>query len=156
MAPVSDAWVSTRAAAGLHGRRNADTEPELLLRRALHAAGARFRLRRSLAAGCNPDLVLPGRRIAVWVDGDFWHGCPVHGLRSFNGPNAPLWAAKMQRNRDRDARATALAREAGWTVVRLWECEIRASPPEAASRVLTAGTGSGVMGGPGRRPAPPA
>ncbi|WP_198152870.1 hypothetical protein [Pseudofrankia sp. DC12] len=54
---MSERWVSTPAAAGLRGRRNIDTEPEILLRRALHAAGARFRLRRTLAAGCNPDLV---------------------------------------------------------------------------------------------------
>jgi len=138
---VPHAWVSTPAAAGLRGRRNTDTEPELLLRRALHAAGARFRLHRSLAAGCNPDLVLPGRKIAVWVDGDFWHGCPTHGRRTFSGPNAPLWAAKLQRNRERDARASELARQAGWMVVRLWECEIRASPAEAARRVLAAGGG---------------
>lgn len=136
---MPERWVSTPAAAGLRGRRNSDTEPELLLRRALHAAGARFRLRRALAAGCNPDLVLPGRKIAVWVDGDFWHGCPVHGRKTFSGPNAPLWAMKMRRNRERDARASELARQAGWTVVRLWECEIRASPTDAARRVLAAG-----------------
>lgn len=136
---MSDVWVSTPAAAGLRGRRNNDTEPEMLLRRALHAAGARFRLRRSLATGCNPDLVLPGRRTAVWVDGDFWHGCPVHGRKTFNGPNAPLWMAKIQRNRERDARASELALQAGWIVVRLWECEIRANPADAARRVLAAG-----------------
>jgi DNA mismatch endonuclease (patch repair protein) len=140
---VSEGWVSTSAAAGLRGRRNIDTEPEMLLRRALHAAGARFRLRRSLAVGCNPDLVLPGRRIAVWVDGDFWHGCPVHGRKTFDGPNAQLWAAKMRRNRERDALASELARQSGWTVVRLWECEIHASPADAACRVLAAASATG-------------
>jgi DNA mismatch endonuclease (patch repair protein) len=77
VAPVRK-WVATTEGRHLSGRRAKDTEPELLLRRALHAAGARFRLHRRLAKGCTPDLVLLGRRIAVFVDGDFWHGCPVH------------------------------------------------------------------------------
>jgi DNA mismatch endonuclease, patch repair protein len=133
-------WVSTEAAARLRGRKQRETEPELLLRRALHAAGARFRLHRKLAPGCTPDIVLPGRRLAVWVDGDFWHGCPDHGRRSFRGPNAALWEAKIARNKARDERATQKAAELGWTVVRLWECEIRLSPADAATRVVSAST----------------
>lgn len=114
-----------------------NTEPELLLRRALHAMGARFRLHRTLAKGCTPDLVLPRYRIAVFVDGDYWHGCPVHGRQKpFTGPNADLWERKMERNRERDARSTALAEEQGWTVVRLWECTIRSDASAAACAVL--------------------
>jgi DNA mismatch endonuclease (patch repair protein) len=130
-------WVSTAAGRHLRGRRKAGTEPELLLRRALHARGARFRLHRTLAAGCTPDVVLPSRRIAVFVDGDYWHSCPAHGrTRPFTGPNAALWERKMTRNRERDRRSTQVAQAAGWTVVRVWECAIRVDPDAAASSVL--------------------
>lgn len=131
------AWTSTRDGAHLRGRRKTDTEPELLLRRALHAAGARFRLHRRLGPGCTPDIVLPGRRIAVFVDGDYWHSCPMHGrTRPFEGPNAALWAQKMARNKERDLHSTHTAEQAGWTVVRVWECAIRADPDGTARRVL--------------------
>lgn len=138
LSPMSrEQWVSTGAGAHLAGRKKQHTEPEVLLRKALHAAGSRFRLHRRIAKGCTPDLVLPGRRTAVFVDGCYWHSCPVHGRKTpFTGPNAALWEAKMQRNRERDMRSTALAEEAGWTVIRLWECEIRSDPAAAAERVL--------------------
>ena len=135
---MREQWVTTDAARRLRGRKQRETEPELLLRRALHAAGARFRLHRTLAPGCTPDVVLPGRRLAVWVDGDFWHGCPEHGKRTFRGPNATLWEAKITRNQARDARAAQTARQLGWTVVRVWECEIRRNPEAAAARVVSA------------------
>lgn len=132
-------WVQTTRSQQLSGRKSKDTLPELSLRKSLHQAGARFRLHRRLAKGCSPDLVLPGRRTAVFVDGDFWHGCPVHfPNRSPSGPNTALWQAKFEATRQRDARATALAEEAGWIVVRLWECKILADPRAAAQQVLAA------------------
>ncbi|TPG14171.1 hypothetical protein EAH86_18225 [Pedococcus bigeumensis] len=63
------------------GRRRESTAPEVLLRHAVHAAGGRFRLYPRLGKGCTPDFVLPGRRVAVFVDGCFWHGCPEHGRK---------------------------------------------------------------------------
>lgn len=88
-------WVRTKEGAHLAGRRNENTDPEVLLRRAVHAAGGRFRLHRRIAKGCTPDFVLPGRRVAVFVDGCFWHNCPVHGRkREWTGPNAELWAKR--------------------------------------------------------------
>jgi DNA mismatch endonuclease (patch repair protein) len=109
----------------------------MALRRALHAAGGRFRLHRKLEARCTPDIVLPGRRVAVFVDGCWWHSCPIHGRkRPFTGPNAALWEAKMTRNRERDMHATATAEGLGWTVVRLWECEVMKDPQASARRVL--------------------
>jgi DNA mismatch endonuclease (patch repair protein) len=130
-------WTSTPEGQHLGRRKKVHTEPELLLRKALHAAGARFRLHRSLATGCTPDLVLPQYRIAVFVDGDYWHSCPIHGRqRPFTGPNAALWEEKMQRNKERDARSTAIAEDLGWHVVRLWECSVRANPRAAAQAVL--------------------
>ena len=130
-------WVPTPASAHLAGRRSKDTAPEISLRRALHAAGARFRLHRALTKECKPDLVLPGRRIAVFVDGCFWHGCPRHGRKTpWTGPNASLWEAKLARTRERDAAATRIAESLGWRVVRVWECEVMNDPDGAAAAVL--------------------
>ena len=109
------------------------------MRRALHAAGFRFRLHRRIAQGCNPDLVLPGPRVAVFVDGDYWHGCPTHfPERRPGGPNAQLWQQKFRRTRERDALAIHAGEEAGWTVLRIWECVIRESPEAAVALVAEA------------------
>ena len=100
---MPEKWVSTSSGRHLAGRKKKDTAPEVALRKALHAAGARFRLHRQLAKGCTPDIVMPGRRLAIFVDGCFWHGCPRHGRKTpFTGPNAELWEQKMQRNAERD------------------------------------------------------
>jgi DNA mismatch endonuclease, patch repair protein len=132
-----ESWIPTLEGRHLAGRQKINTKPELLLRRALHAAGGRFRLHRRLAVRCTPDIVLPGRRVAVFVDGCWWHSCPEHGRKKpFSGPNAGLWEAKMARNRERDEHATAAAESLGWTVVRIWECEILADPEAAAGKVL--------------------
>lgn len=131
-------WVSTQAGRHLAGRRKTSTHPEVLLRSAIHAAGGRFRLHRTLAKGCTPDIVFPGRRLAVFVDGCFWHGCPTHGRQTpWTGPNARLWEEKMRRNRERDERSTNLAKGAGWRVERVWECEILEDPAGVAKRLLS-------------------
>lgn len=145
-------WLPTPEGAHLRGRRSRDTAPELLLRRAVHALGLRFRLQRRLAPGCRPDLLLVARRVAVFVDGCFWHGCPVHGRsRPWTGPNALLWEQKMVRNRERDLRSSALAEAAGYQVLRVWECEVRADPSAAAGRVADlARRDPGSATGPGR------
>ena len=134
---MTEPWVSTEAGAHLARRRKVNTAPEILLRRAVHAAGGRFRLHRHLAKGCTPDFVLPSRRVAVFVDGCFWHGCPEHGRKTpWTGPNAELWADKMRRNAERDRRSTQLAEEHGWHVVRVWECQICRDPAAVARAVL--------------------
>lgn len=130
-------WVSTDQGAHLAGRRKANTAPEVLLRKAVHAAGGRFRLHRKVAKGCTPDFVIPSRGVAVFVDGCFWHGCPEHGRKKpWTGPNADLWADKMRRNSDRDQRSTSLAQEHGWTVARVWECTIRDDASAVAQALL--------------------
>lgn len=134
---VAEQWVSTRAGSHLAGRRKESTAPEVLLRKAVHAAGGRFRLHRRIAKGCTPDFVLPSRRIAVFVDGCFWHGCPEHGRKTpWTGPNADLWAEKMRRNADRDRRSTELAEQYGWHVVRVWECQVQDDSSEVAQQLL--------------------
>jgi DNA mismatch endonuclease (patch repair protein) len=137
---VPEQWVSTNAGRHLAGRRKRDTSPEIHLRKALHAQGARFRLHRQLAKGCTPDIVLPGPRIAIFVDGCFWHGCPEHGRKTpFSGPNAALWEAKIRRNAERDLRSTALAESDGWVVARVWECEVAHNAEQMAQRILVLG-----------------
>jgi len=131
-------WVSTVQGAHLAGRRTSDTRPEIELRRAVHRLGLRFRLRRRLAGLTTPDFVLPGPRVAVYVDGCFWHGCPTHGARSFRGPNRRLWEQKISDNRARDARNTRILTEDRWTVMRFWECQVRTDPAACAARVLEA------------------
>ncbi len=134
--------MTTEAGRHLAGRVKEHTAPEVALRRALHAAGARFRLHPRLAKGCTPDLVLPRHRLAVFVDGCFFHSCPLHGRRTpWTGPNAALWEGKMRRNVERDASSTALAQGLGWVVVRVWEHEVTTDPGAAAARVLTAAPG---------------
>lgn len=76
----------------------------------------------------------------MFVDGCFWHGCPIHGRKkAWTGPNAGLWAEKMRRNAERDQRSTALAEEHGWRVVRVWECEVSQDPLAVAKRLLGEG-----------------
>lgn len=136
---VTERWASTDAGRHLAGRVKEDTAPEMALRRALHGAGFRFRLHPKIAKGCTPDLVLPKHKVAVFVDGCFWHGCPDHGRRTpWTGPNAELWAAKLERNADRDTRSTALAVAAGWTVLRVWEHDVTDDVAAVVARVVAA------------------
>jgi len=135
---MGQTWVSTDEGKHLAGRHKKDTAPEVALRKALHAAGLRFRLQRRLAPSCTPDIVLPSRRLAIFVDGCFWHGCPEHGRKKpWTGPNAELWEKKLQRTAQRDREADQTATDLGWTPVRVWECEIRQSPTRTAERILT-------------------
>ncbi|MFP8941731.1 very short patch repair endonuclease [Streptomyces fenghuangensis] len=135
-------WVSPTGGSHLRGRATRNTRPEVSLRRAVHALGLRFRLHRPVAPRCTPDFVLPRWRVAVFVDGCFWHDCPRHGPKNFKGPNADLWQEKIATNVERDRRNTQAAELAGWTVVRVWECEVRRNPEAAAERVRAA-TGAG-------------
>lgn len=122
------------------GRR--DTGPEIQLRRALHARGLRFRVvypvpgqrRRTI------DIAFTRRKVAVFVDGCFWHGCPEHGVRPRS--NSAWWREKLAANQARDRDTDRLLEEAGWAVVRVWEHE---SVDHAARMVLDVmGDGSSV------------
>lgn len=102
--------------------RRANTKPETALRSALHRAGLRFRkdYRIDLSEGrVRPDVVFTRVRVAVFLDGCFWHCCPEHGRRPT--VNTGYWSPKLERNVERDRRNTAALRKAGWTVVRIWE-----------------------------------
>lgn len=114
--------------------RARDTKPELLLRRALHAAGLRYRLHDRRLPG-TPDIVLPGRRAVIFVHGCFWHGhdCPK-GVTP--GTNTRFWTEKIERNRERDARTDTALAAAGWKVMTVWECALRGVARRALADVV--------------------
>lgn len=120
--------------------RSSNTTPERLLRAALHRAGVRFRLGQTVQLDTRtvrPDLVFRQRRVAVFVDGCFWHRCPEH----FRMPasNIEYWKPKIARNVSRDSQTDSELRDAGWAVIRIWEHE---DPREAGERVRSALQGS--------------
>lgn len=110
------------------------TKPEVLLRSAIHRAGLRFFKDRNPIIGfrCTADIVFPSHKVCVFVDGCFWHGCPIH----FRVPktHTAWWREKINDNRRRDGRQTAQLREKGWLVVRVWEHEL--DEPELIVRML--------------------
>lgn len=105
----------------MRAQRRRDTKPELALRRVLHARGRRFFVDRAPLAGLRrrADLVFPRRKVAVFVDGCYWHGCPEHGTTPKR--NREWWVEKIHRNKVRDRDTDAQLAAAGWVVVRLWE-----------------------------------
>jgi DNA mismatch endonuclease (patch repair protein) len=123
---------SPAAAAVMQGNRSRDTAPEVALRRILHARGLRYRTNAAVVRGvrCRADVLFARNRVAVFVDGCFWHRCPIHS--SDPKANASYWQAKFDRNVSRDRANDAALAEAGWTVVRVWEHE---DPSEAADRI---------------------
>lgn len=112
--------VRSRMMSGIRGR---DTKPEMLLRRALHARGLRYRVNRKDLPG-KPDIVFPKWNAVVFVHGCFWHGhdCPLYREP---GTRPEFWRAKIDTNRRNDARAEKLLRERGWRVGTVWECAMR-------------------------------
>ena len=101
--------------------RGRDTRPEMLLRKALWHAGYRYRLRSDLPG--SPDLVFPGARLAVFVDGCFWHGCPIH--YSAPATRRDFWAAKLRRNVEHDFLVDDSLRDLGWRSFHVWQHELK-------------------------------
>jgi len=101
--------------------RNQDTAPEMRLRRALWSIGLRYRTRTRIE-NAKPDIAFLGKRLLVFVDGCFWHGCPRHYTKP--AENAAFWSSKIEKNRARDARNNQALDAKGWKVLRVWECEV--------------------------------
>lgn len=111
--------------------RSKGTHAEMGLRRELKKMGFAFRLHASVGSfRCRPDLVMTRHKLAIFVDGCFWHGCPKHG--TWPATNAEWWRDKINANRIRDRRLRAQLKRAGWRVVRVWEHE---DPERAAMKI---------------------
>lgn len=122
MAPEESAVAPENVRAVMRGNRRRDTSPELAVRRLLHAAGLRYRVDFPLPFDRRRrvDVAFTRRRIAVFIDGCFWHGCPLHYRAAKSDPQG-YWAAKLLENQRRDRETDRLLSEAGWTVLRFWE-----------------------------------
>ena len=119
--------------------RSSDTDPELRLRKRLWGEGLRYRLNAKTPGG-RPDVTFLGPRVAVYVDGCFWHGCPAHYVRPRSSTD--FWSRKLRENVDRDRRQTLKLEESGWTVCRFWEHEVYEDLDRVVATVKSAVAGS--------------
>jgi DNA mismatch endonuclease, patch repair protein len=101
-----------------------DTRPEKFVRSTLHALGYRFRLHEKTLLG-KPDIVFPGRKKIIFVNGCFWHGHDCRGKNHRPMSNTKFWVNKIKQNQARDKKVTAHLRRRGWSVATIWECELR-------------------------------
>ena len=130
---------SARASVAARGSsKKTDTRCEVMLRRALWAAGCRYRKNAKELPG-RPDVIFPRAHIAVFCDGDFWHGRDWESRRQklSRGTNSEYWLAKIQRNMERDRQNDRRLQEMGWTVLRFWESQIRSDPAAIAWIVVS-------------------
>jgi len=121
----------------MRSNRRTGTIPERRLRSELHRRGLRFRVDYPIQVGgrrVRPDVVFTARRVAVFVDGCFWHGCPEHG--SLPKANSDYWTPKLLRTVERDREVNARLKSAGWTVLRIWEHEDVSVAAEEVHRVV--------------------
>lgn len=139
-APAPESWAKNRAVRSvMRGNKSRDTGPERRLRAILHERGLRYRVNTRPLKGIRrtADVVFPGRKIAVFVDGCYWHGCPEHYRPS--QANHQFWHTKIEGNKTRDAETDQLLASAGWESIRVWEHEV---PHPAADRVEVAVRGT--------------
>jgi DNA mismatch endonuclease (patch repair protein) len=143
-ATESKSWATSAAVRSvMRGNRGRDTRPELALRSAVHALGMRYRVNARPLKGVRrtADLVFPGQRVAVFLDGCFWHGCSDHYRPA--AKNSEFWSTKIDETRRRDVDTDRRLAGEGWTVIRVWEHE---DPSQAAERI------GAVVSGLRRRP----
>jgi len=120
----TDVYDAAKRSAVMRQVKGRDTGPEKRVRKLLTGLGARYRLHRKDLPG-SPDLVLPGRRLAIFVHGCFWHGHDCARGARVPKANRDYWLAKLARNRARDERATTDLAAGGWRVETIWECELK-------------------------------
>ncbi|WP_346126716.1 very short patch repair endonuclease [Lentzea roselyniae] len=127
---------SVEVRASMRGNRSKDTGPEMMLRRLLHQRGLRYRVdtRPIAQVRRKADVVFPGDRVAVFVDGCFWHGCPDHHRPATT--NADFWREKINGNKARDADTNKMLQAAGWAVIRVWEHEDVRQAAERIEQIL--------------------
>ncbi len=124
---MTDVYDKEKRSAVMARVKSKDTSPEKAVRRILTRLGARYRLHRKDLPG-NPDIVMPGRKLAVFVHGCFWHGHDCARGSRVPKANRDYWLAKVGRNKARDERAQEALRADGWTVETIWECELKDEP----------------------------
>ncbi|MBW9205374.1 very short patch repair endonuclease [Mumia sp. zg.B17] len=135
--PGSPSWASSEATRrSMKANRGRDTAPELAVRRIVHARGLRYRVDTRPIAVLNrrADLVFPRVKVAVFIDGCFWHGCPEH--HTVAKVNASYWAEKVADNRQRDLDTSARLQEEGWLVLRFWEHQLPSEVADAIERAV--------------------
>ena len=116
----------------MRSNKSKDTKPEIILRKALREAGhPGYRINWRNAPG-RPDIAYPGRRVAIFVNGCFWHRCPQCNL-PLPKSHTDFWQQKFERNVERDKRKTKELEELGWNVITIWECEIKTNLPSIVS-----------------------
>lgn len=138
MTGASESWASSPGSrAVMRANRRRDTKPELAVRRLVHAAGFRYRVDARPLPQLNrrADMVFGRARVAVFIDGCYWHGCPEHGTAA--KANASYWSTKITRNKERDAETDRQLAASGWTVVRAWEHEDPSSVAVAIQSTVT-------------------
>ncbi|HWE99528.1 MAG TPA: DNA mismatch endonuclease Vsr [Caulobacteraceae bacterium] len=123
----TDVFGSDKRSAVMRAVKGAGTGPERVVRQIVWSLGGRYRLNRADLPG-RPDIVLPGRRLAIFVHGCFWHGHDCRRGARVPQTNRPYWIAKIGRNRVRDAAACEALVAAGWRAETIWECELRNGP----------------------------
>ncbi|HPA37220.1 MAG TPA: DNA mismatch endonuclease Vsr [Phenylobacterium sp.] len=121
---MTDVYPPEKRSAVMRQVKGKDTTPKMAVRKVLTALGARYRLHRKDLPG-SPDIVLPGRRLAVFVHGCFWHGHDCARGARVPKANRDYWVAKVDRNRARDARNRAELEALGWRVETVWECDLK-------------------------------
>jgi len=121
---MTDVFDPEKRSAVMRRVKGRDTGPEKMVRRLLTALGARYRLHRKDLPG-KPDIVLPGRRLAIFVHGCFWHGHDCARGARVPKANRDYWVGKVARNRERDIASRAALEAAGWRVEIIWECDLK-------------------------------
>jgi DNA mismatch endonuclease, patch repair protein len=131
---LSGSWASnSKARSRMQSQRARDTAPELKIRRLLYCSGMRYRVDRAPIAGLRrrADILFSSARVAVFIDGCFWHSCPEHGSKP--KVNSEQWQAKLLHNLERDRDTDQRIQNAGWAVVRVWEHE---EPSAAVTKII--------------------
>lgn len=121
---MTDVYSAEKRSAVMRRVKGKDTSPELKVRKALTALGARYRLHRKDLPG-KPDIVLPGRRLAIFVHGCFWHGHDCARGARVPKQNRDYWVGKVGRNRTRDTASREALAALGWRVETIWECDLK-------------------------------
>ena len=130
---MTDVYSPQKRSAVMRRVKGKDTAPELKVRKALTSLGARYRLHRKDLPG-SPDIVLPGRKVALFVHGCFWHGHDCARGSRVPKQNREYWVSKVDRNRARDAKSLEALTALGWRVETVWECDLK-SPSSLTDRL---------------------